>query len=246
MSIVGEVLERKDRPAYVRFERVAIEDPVASRAAGHYVAKDVDYALITPPFSKDIFKIKVAQWLVNLKQDVQNDRLPQQWADQYVDAYKRWQNGQEIPLSGTPIKGWGVISPAQQETLIRLNILTVEDMAACNDEGINRIGMGASELRNKAKAWLAQLSDKGPLTVEIAALKSENQVQKGSIAILTRQVEELMGQVRASNMGQAPVAESNDIGASDILDDTEPAVAPVVAVKRGRPPKQPDAAPQEI
>ena len=244
MSAVGELLERKDRPAYVRFERVPVEDPVASRAAGHYVAKDVDYALITPPYSKDIFKIKVAQWLVNLKQDVQNDRLPQQWADQYIDAYKRWQNGQEIPLSGTPIKGWGVISPAQQETLIRMNILTVEDMAACNDEGINRIGMGASELRNKAKAWLAQLTDKGPLTVEIAALKSENQLQKGSIAILTRQVEELMAQVRASAHMQAPQAESADIGAGDILDDPVP--APVVAVKRGRPAKPVESAPQEI
>lgn len=241
MSSVGEVLERKDRPAYVRFHRVPVEDPVASRAAGHYVAKDVDYAFITPPYSKDIFKIKATQWLVNLKQDVQNDRLPQQWADQYIDAYKRWQNGQEIPLTGTPIKGWGVISPAQQETLIRMNILTVEDMSACNDEGINRIGMGASELRNKAKAWLAQLMDKGPLTVEIAALKSENQLQKGSIAILTRQVEELMAQVRASTNMQVPQAESAAIGAGDILDD-----AYVVAVNRDRPPKQPDDASQEI
>lgn len=233
MGAVGEMLERKDRPAWVRFERVAIEDPVASRAAGHYVAKDVDYALITPPYSKDVFKIKVSQWLVNLKQDVQNDRLPQQWADQYTEAYRRWQNGQEIPLNGIPIKGWGVISPAQQETLIRLNILTVEDMAACNDEGVNRIGMGANDLRNKAKAWLAQLTDKGGLTVEMAAIKSENAVLKGSVETLTRQVEELMTQVRSQNYSQ-PQPEA--IGVADLLDDVPQGLAgkPTLRVPQGK------------
>ena len=230
MSAVGEMLERKDRPAYVRFERVPVEDRAASIAAGHYVAKDVDFALITPPYSKDVFKIKVVQWLANMKQDVSNDRMPQQWADQYHDAYKRWQNGQEIPLNGVAIKGWGVISPAQQETLVRMNVLTVEDLAAINDEGLHRIGMGASELRNKAKSWLAQLKDKGPLTVEMAALKTQNAVLLDSVASLKKQVEALMAQISAANAaGPAP---QEAITASDLLDDS-----PVVKRSPGRPPK---------
>lgn len=217
MSTVGEVIDRKDRPAYVRFERVPVEDKAASLKAGHYVAKDVDYALITPPYSKDVFKIKVEQWKANMKQDVHNERLPQSWMDRYLEDFNRWQNGQEIPLVGTPIKGWGVISPAQQETLIRMNVLTIEDLAAINDEGVTRIGMGAIDLKNKAKAWLAQLNDKGPLTQEIAAVKAANTLLEGSIASLTRQVEELTSQLRAQSVAQAPATESTEIKVAEII-----------------------------
>jgi hypothetical protein len=197
MNAVGETLDRKERPAYVKFERIAVEDKAASLAAGHYVARDVDYANITPPYSKDVFKTKVTQWLLDLEQQVQNDRIPREWVDNYKKAYQAWQNGQEAPLSGTAIKGWGVISPAQQETLIRMNVLTVEDLAVINDEGLKRIGMGSLDLKNKAVAWLSQLQDKGPLTQEIAAVKAENLLLQGSVTTLTRQVQELTEMVRA-------------------------------------------------
>ena len=215
MSTVGMVAEREERPALVRFERVAVEDKAASLQAGHYVAKDVDYALITPPYSKDVFKIKIPQWFANMQQDVANGRLPEKWERDYRDTYERWKAGQEIPLNGVPIKGWGVISPAQQETLTRLNILTVEDLAAVNDEGIRRIGMGAVELKNKAKAWLAQIKDKGPLTQEVAALKTENDVLKASVAALEKRVELLSRQDHAED-----AVESSEIAASDILEET--------------------------
>ena len=213
MSIVGEVADRADRPAYVRFERVAVEDKAASDAAGHYVARDVDFALVTPPYSKDIFKAKAAQWLENMRQEVRNGRIPQDWADHYEKAYKSWSNGQELPLNGTAIRGWGVISPAQQETLIRMNILTVEDLSGINDEGVRRIGMGASELKAKATAWLSQLKDKGPLTQEVAALKSEN-------ALLRANLESLEARVAALGAAAASVEpEIPGIGVDDIIPD---------------------------
>lgn len=221
MSAVGELVDRKERPAYVRFERLAVEDKRASLEAGHYVARDVDYALITPPYSKDVFKIKVAQWLPDLKQQVHNQRIPQEWADDYEKAYRAWQNGQEMPLKGSPIKGWGVLSPAQQETLIRMNILTVEDLAGINDEGIRRIGMGAVDLKTKAMAWLAQLNDKGPLTQEIAAVKSENAILKSSVETLTRRVEELMAKVKSPVPEEPVVVAAAAISAADILDEPE-------------------------
>lgn len=233
MSTVGEMIERKEKPAYVRFERMAIEDAVASRSAGHYVARDVDYALITPPYTTDVFKIKVEQWRKNLAQDVANSRIPQEWVDRYMDAYDRWKRGQEIPLDGTPIKGWGVISPAQQETLIRMNILTVEDLAGINDEAIRRVGMGAVDLKHKAAAWLSQLHDKGPLTQEISALKSENDLLKANLANLQKQVEALM-----AKEAQQPVYQlqgTEEITASDILDDM-PALMQQYEQKFGKPP----------
>ena len=215
MSIVGEVADRADRPAYVRFERVAVEDKVASDAAGHYVARDVDFALVTPPYSKDIFKAKAAQWLENMRQEVRNGRIPQEWADHYTKAYKSWQDGQEMPLNGTAIRGWGVISPAQQETLIRMNILTVEDLSGINDEGVRRIGMGASELKAKATAWLSQLKDKGPLTQEVAALKSENALLRANLESLEARVAALGAQTAVT----LAEPENPGIDVDDIIPD---------------------------
>lgn len=188
----AELSERAERPAYVRFKRIAIEDKAATLAAGHYVGKDVDFALITPPYSRDVIEVKIPQWKLNMEMDVRNERMPKKWMDDYLYAYQAWLNGQEIPLNGTPIRGWGVISPAQQETLIRMTILTVEDLAAVNDEGIRRIGMGGTDLKHKAKAWLAQLGDKGPLTIQMSALQQENENLKGELATIREQMKQLL------------------------------------------------------
>jgi len=229
MAHVGEMLDRKERPAYVKFIREAIEDKAASQSAGHYVARDVDYACVTPPYSKDVFKQKVDVWFADLKQQVANGRIPQDWLEQYQEAYRRWQNGQEVPLKGTPIRGWGVISPAQQETLIRLNILTVEDLRDVNDEGVRYIGMGAVELKNKAAAWLSQLEDKGPLTQEIASLKSENNLLKANLERLGNQMEELKKALERQDAAQVnPQAQplhasgATSISSHDILDEPPP------------------------
>lgn len=211
----AELNERADRPAYVRFERNPKEDKAESLKRGRAVFNDVDFALITPPYSKDVIVVKVEQWLLNMEMDVRNERMPRDWMERYKAAYAAWQNGQEIPLHGSPIRGWGVISPAQQETLLRMNILTVEDLAAVNDEGIRRIGMGGTELKNKARAWLSQLTDKGPLTMEMAALKQENDNLKGSLATMQEQIRQL----QAQTVTTLPAALTID-AAEDVVPET--------------------------
>ena len=219
MSSVADVMERKERPAYVRFETRAIEDKAASLKEGHYVGKDVDYALVTPPYSKDVIIFKVDQWLQQLDVDLRNDRIPKAWVDRYREEYQAWKRGQQLPLRGTPIKGWGVISPAQQETLIRMNVLTVEDLAAMNAEGIGRIGMGGITMKDKAAAWLSQVQDKGPLTQEIAAVKARNRELEASVETLSKQVEKL-----AAMVGQpvAVVEKEAEISAADLLEEETP------------------------
>lgn len=232
MSMIADVLDREQRPAYVTFERIPVEDKAASLSAGHYVAKDVDYVNITPPYSKDIFKQKVQAWMDQLKADVANERMPKTWADGYEAAYRAWQTGQELPLSGTAIRGWGVISPAQQETLVKMNIRTVEDLAGVNDEGIRRIGMGAVELKQKAIAWLAQLKDKGPLTQEMAALRTENANLRGDLDRALDAIERLQSYV------VKPATEA--IAAEDILEDESEQIVnepPIVKRGPGRPRK---------
>ena len=218
MSTVSALIpENNNVMPYVRFERIAVEDPVATREAGHYVARDIDMANITPPYSKDVMKYKVANWLVQLDSDVNNGRIPVEWLQKYKAAYEAWKKGQELPLEGIPIKGWGVCSPAQQETLIKLHILTVEQLASANEEGLRRIGMGAVDLKNKADAWLKQLKKAGPATIEIAELKKENSSLKASVDSLEKRVAELSRLVDQSGILNATA--STSISADDLLDE---------------------------
>lgn len=228
---VGELSDREERPAYVQFERRTIEDKQASIREGRYVAKDVDFALVTPSYSKDCVEYKVEQWLANIERNLRDERIPQKWADLWREAYKRWKAGQEIPLNGTPIKGWGVISPAQQAMLIAMNCLTVEDLAMANDEGLHRIGMGAIDLRNKAKTWLASMSDHGGVTMKMAAMEQENAILKTSVETLQKQVDALKSMVKAETQQVEYQQEPVEITASDLIDDEPP------KPRRGRPPK---------
>lgn len=221
---VGAVSERSERPAYVRFKTVTVEDKEASLRDGHWTGRDIHYALITPPYSRDIIEIKVSQWKLNMAQDVRNVRMPDEWQQNYLRQYDAWTKGLEVPLSGVPIKGWGVISPAQQEMLIRLGILTVEDMAQVNSEGLQRIGMGAVEIKNKAAAWLAQLNDKGALTIRTAALETENSNLKSQLTTLAEQFEQLKRAIpQARNEGMTPADEAftRSITADDIMPEAE-------------------------
>jgi hypothetical protein len=93
---VGDVSNREERPAYVRFERRPIEDKEASLREGRYVAKDVDFALITPPYSKDCVEQKVTRWLEDLDRGVRDGRIPTQWVELWKDGLNKWRNGQEV------------------------------------------------------------------------------------------------------------------------------------------------------
>lgn len=222
---VGDLATREERPPYVRFESKTVEDKAASLAAGRYVGKDVHYAIVTPTYSKDEMPYKVDRWLEGVEKNVRDGRMNPKWLDMWKDAYQRWKNGQEIPLSGTPIRGWGLIAPSMQETLIRMNCLTVEDLAAINDEGMKRVGMGALELKNKARNWLQAMKDHGPIATQITALEQENKILKSQVETLGAQVAAL----RTSQLTQfvQPVQEA-EITASDLLDD-EPNIPTVDA-----------------
>lgn len=190
-----EILDSRNMP-YISFEVKALEDKAASLEAGHYVAKDVDFVNVTPAYSKDIFRQQYKDWIEQEEKNAKEGRLPQEWLTRYKQAYEAWKKGQELPLDGTPIRGWQVLGPAQQETLIRMHILTVEQLSGVNDEGLRRIGIGAVDLKNKAIAWLEGSKTKGRPTMEISklkkeieALKVENELLREKLEILTEKEE---------------------------------------------------------
>jgi polyhydroxyalkanoate synthesis regulator phasin len=183
--------------SWVSFEQRDIEDKEASLTQGKYVGRDQDFVIITPAYGKDDVHKTVDAWKEGLVLQLNMGRISQEDLNYYLAKYDAWKKGIEIPAEGSPIKGWLVLSPAQQKLLISVGILTVEDLACVNDEGVRRIGMGAVELKRKANTWLAQAQDKGPLTLKMTALQTENEGLRGEVDTLKSQVEKLIeGQKR--------------------------------------------------
>lgn len=195
MDINDLMSERKEMPPYVQFQRIPKENKVASEREGRMVYIDVDEAWITPVGSRDMMKHSVKDWLTGLREKVRLNRYPREWLDKHERDYKLWQEGQEIPLEGTPIKGWGLLSPAQQEMLIKMNVRTVEVLAKLNDEGIKNLGMGGLDLKRKAQNWLDQHHDAGVMAQNMSALQKENELLKANLESLGEKFELLKRQL---------------------------------------------------
>lgn len=163
----------EDRPPYVTFEVRAEEDRQASIDAGHFVAKDVVYALITPMGSKDRIERVAADWLAKLEQDTNEGRFKREWLRHFKEVFRAYQDQTEAPINGTPLKQWPVASPAQILMLERLHVRSVEDLANANEEVLNRIGMGSRALKQKAVDWLANAASGGHLTEKVAAISQK-------------------------------------------------------------------------
>jgi len=221
-AVASDLMTRAGKPAFITFHTVPRHLPVQSQKEGRYIARDVDMVTVRQIGASYSVVFEVDGWLAQNKIEVSNGRLPKEHADLYATSYERWKSGQEIPLEGTPIKTWPVISPAQVEALVRVGLRTVEDLASLNDEGLRKIGMGAVELRQKAKAWMAAAQDKGKLTQDMTALQRTNEQLHNTVATLTAKMEALQAEMKSTKKtkGRKRTEEADsDISASDLIDE---------------------------
>lgn len=186
-----------ERPPYVRFVLKPVEDRNESLAAGHYVARDEIFAIITPQGSKDLIERKATEWLEILRQQVAEQRYQPEWLRAHKEAFEAFKADREPPLNGTSIKMMTMLSPSQVEALMHLRVVTVEDLAAANEETISRIGMGGRALKQKAQEWLSSANGTGKQVERIVALQQENETLKETVTRQGEALKELQEQVAA-------------------------------------------------
>lgn len=184
-------MEQKARPPYVTFETRSIEDRAASMAAGHYVGKDVNYAIVTPSGSKDRIEKIAEEWLQGMAEGVAQDRIPGEWLEAYERKYKTWCETREVPEDGTPILGWPALSPSQAKAILDANVRTLEDLVVANESTLTAIGMGARALKEKAKAWLDSADTTGKTAEELGDLRQQVDTLTKSVETLTKANETL-------------------------------------------------------
>jgi hypothetical protein len=180
------------RPPYVEFETRAMEDRAKTHATGSYVAKDVDYAIVRAIGAKDAVEWEIDVWFEKIEKDSDWRR---EWVKFFRELYSEWKLGNSAEkVNGTHVKSWNGISPAECATLIAAKILTVEDVAGATEEALQRIGMGARTLKQRAQAYV-DARGTGKTAEELALLREDNKNLRDENAIQQQQINKLNARI---------------------------------------------------
>lgn len=180
---------------YPQFFVEAVQDPVASAAAGRPIFREEERVEIIMP------------GISNLTRPVErvSDEHRQRWPKEY-EAFKA---GREVALTGTPIEEWPRLNKAQVRELKYFDVRTVEDIANLSDAAGQRIGIGWTQLRDTARAFLddaEHLKQNTQLSAEVDSLKSQNAALKNQVEELGVLMREMHAQLMAQKNAPHPVA----------------------------------------
>jgi hypothetical protein len=181
----------EERPPFVECFLHSIEDREASIREGHYVGKDVVFFRVIPAGGKLEVELDAESHLRTLR------KRSDKHLAYYEAAYKAYKEGEEPPVSGTPIRSWPQLDPSMVKTLISLNVRTVEDLATLPDEGLNRIGMHARKLQAQALAWLEAANSAGKIAERLAALEARDKDRDAEMKRVMSENAELRAQLEA-------------------------------------------------
>ena len=96
-----------------------------------------------------------------------NREVRDQDKQDYREEWSAYQAGREQRISGTPIDIMPGIERGRIDSLKALYIHTIEQLATLSDIGMQKVGIGAAELKERARVYLARGAP------AIAALKDE-------------------------------------------------------------------------
>lgn len=193
---------------FIRFETRPVEDRQASMQFGRFMTKDVDYIIIVPLGSggKEQIEQVYADWLEQRKRETGRheirtgdssipmfaSRFPDEWLDKIEKGYAAWKAGQEIPVEGTPLAQWAVLSPAQRQQLIGMGIQTVEQLSQLPDGGLDSFGIGGMSLRQRARDFITLNSNEANKgSAEMEQLRTENASLKNQLSAILKRLEKM-------------------------------------------------------
>ncbi len=159
---------------YYEFYLEAVHQPFKSEAAKRPVYEDVEFLRI----------ITGASGGKNIRCRPVTDEDKRRFARQY----EQFTAGKEQRGTGLYLEEWAPLSRSRVLELKALKIFTVEQLSEIPDNALEGIGMGARDLREKAKRFVAQSVSSAP----IEELARENKNLKEELNVLREQVTELL------------------------------------------------------
>jgi hypothetical protein len=197
MAIESDIQGADSRLA-VQFYKKSMKQEDASNEAGRPIFKEFDFVRIMIP-GDNLTEIDT------YAQESHKQRFPRQWAH-----YQNQTAGHEDVI-GTPLDQWPQVTRSQAEELRGLKFYTVEAIADCSDQQLQRIGMVAGmsphNFRLKAKAFLNLANDSAEVAqreAELQSLKEENAKIKAETDAKLAQMQEQMSALLAAVAEKTP------------------------------------------
>ena len=182
----------------VTFYKRSVKQEDESITAGRPIFKEFDFVRICVP-GDNLTEIDT------YANDSHKQRFPRQW------AHYQNQVGNQEQIIGTPVEQWTLISRSQAEELKGIKFRTVEDIANCSDQQLQRIGMIAGmsphSFREKAKQFLNLATESAEVSQreqELQALKEENAKIKAETEAKLAQMQEQMSAILAAVAEKTP------------------------------------------
>lgn len=152
-----------DAGLYVQFYFEALKDDEASVQAGRPIYHDCEFIKIIPVGDKNTVVCEPVT-------DEHRFRWPQQYA-----AFKAQQHQ---PQEGTPLEEWPPLTKSQVLMFKAVNVHTVEQLSNVSDGNLQNLGIGARELREKAKAYIASAEgSSGTLAIQHQLAEALKQIE---------------------------------------------------------------------
>ena len=197
MAIESDIQGADSRLA-VQFYKKSMKQEDASDEAGRPIFKEFDFVRIMIP-GDNLTEIDT------YAQESHKQRFPRQWAH-----YQNQVAGHE-DIVGTPLDQWPQVTRSQAEELRGLKFYTVESIADCSDQQLQRIGMVAGmsphNFRLKAKAFLNLANDSAEVAQresELQALREENAKIKAETDAKLTAMQEQMSALLAAVAEKTP------------------------------------------
>ena len=197
MAIESDIQGADSRLA-VQFYKRSVKQDIASDEAGRPIFKEFDFVRIMIP-GDNLTEIDT------YAQESHKQRFPRQWAH-YQNQVANHQD-----IIGTPIDQWPQVSRSQADELRGLKFHTVESIADCSDQQLQRIGMVAGmsphNFRLKAKAFLNLANDSAEVAhreAELAQVKEENAKIKAETDAKLAAMQEQMSALLAAVAEKTP------------------------------------------
>ena len=197
MAIDSDV-QGADARLAVQFYKKSVKQETASDEAGRPIFKEFDFVRIMIP-GDNLTEIDT------YAQESHKTRFPRQW------AHYQNQVANHEDIVGTPLEHWPQITRSQAEELRGLKFHTVESIADCSDQQLQRIGMVAGmsphNFRLKAKAFLNIANDSAEVAhreAELDALRQENAKIKEETDAKLAQMQEQMSALLAAVAEKTP------------------------------------------
>lgn len=116
-----------------------------------------------------------------------------------------WKRGRSVE-SGMPLDAWAGVDRGMVASCAVYSIYTVEQLAAVDDERLMRLGIGARDLRSRARLFLESRADAAAVA-RVQAEKDRMEAQLSAQAAQMRDMQAQMSAFMRARENPAPVAE---------------------------------------